>query len=135
MNPSPRPPGITLIAGFLIFAGLLCLMLAPFGRLLSLDLAMGLSATVLGILLALNGLICFSTAWGLWHLRPWGRWLALALALLAIASSGLSMARWLRAGGPFVSLLPQVVELALWAAITVYLWLPDVRHVFLAPPS
>lgn len=135
MKPSTRPPGITLIAAFLVFVGLLSLMLAPFGRLLSLDLATGLSPVALGALLAGLGLLCFLTAWGLWRLRPWGRWLALGLALLLIASSLLSMARWLRAGGPAASLLPQLIELVLWAAIAAYLCLPGVRRVFLPSHS
>ncbi|HYX70247.1 MAG TPA: hypothetical protein VE825_14005 [Terriglobales bacterium] len=133
MKPSSRPPGITLLAILFIFLGLLSLMLAPFGRLLSLDLATGLSSTTLAALLALCGLLCFLSAWGLWRVRPWGRWLALGLALLDMGYSLLSVARWLRARGPFASTGPQLVELALWAAILGYLCLPSVRQAFQAP--
>ena len=135
MKPRSRPSGIALITVFFVFLGLLSLMLAPFGRLLSLDLATGLTSSTLGLLLAFGGLLCFVTAWGLWRLRPWGRWLALCLALLDIGYSLLSIAHRLRAGGPFASLLPQFVEFALWAAIALYLCLPAVRCVFLPPSS
>ena len=110
-------------------------MLAPFARLMSLDAAWGLSSAALETLLALGGLLCFVTVWGLWRLHPWGRWLALSLALLDIACSLLSMARWLRAGGPVLSLLPQFVDLVLWAAMAAYLCLPHVRRAFLRQPS
>lgn len=133
MKPSPRPAGIALLSAFLVFAGLLSLMLAPLGRLLALDAATGLPPAWLAAGLALNGLLDFLTAWGLWRLRPWGRLLALLLALLGMAPPLLALARWLLDGAPPVSLsaLPaRLLLLALWAFLFGYLLQPHVRQAF-----
>ncbi|HXZ29061.1 MAG TPA: hypothetical protein VEG08_13795 [Terriglobales bacterium] len=133
MKPSSRPAGIALLAAFLVFVGLLSLMLAPATRLLALDLATGLSPAGLLAALVLNGLLDFLAAWGLWTLRPWGRWLALLLALLGMAPSLVALARWLLAGAPPVPLsaLPaRLLLLAFWAFLFGYLLQPGVRQAF-----
>lgn len=133
MKPSPRPAGIALLAAFLVFAGLLSLMLAAAGRFLALDVATGLGPAALAAGLALNGLLDFLAAWGLWTLRPWGRWLALLLALLGMAPSLVALARWVLAGAPPVSLsaLPaRLLLLAFWVFLFGYLLQPGVRQAF-----
>jgi len=67
LKPSPRPAGRALSAVFLLFVGLLCLMLAPLARVLELDLTTGLSPVRLGLLLAGAGLLSWLAAWRLWR--------------------------------------------------------------------
>lgn len=107
-------------------------MLAALGRLLALDLATGLAPAWLGALLALNGLLYFLTAWGLWTLRSWARLLAIVIAVLGMAPSLVWLARWLLAGGPPdpSSVLPRLLALALWAFVLGYLNQPHVRQAF-----
>jgi hypothetical protein len=138
LPPFSRPAGISLIAAFLGFAGLLCLMLAPLGRVLALDLATGLSPAVLLAVFALNGLLYLLTAWGLWTLRSWARLLGLVIAFLGMAPSLVWLARWLLAGGPpdpSSTVLARLLLLALWAFVLGYLNQAHVRQVFRTPHS
>ena len=91
--PRERPNGVTRVAVlvciqgiFRLFVALFFLAGSLFGR-SSLPPGSALAGTIAGVLIALLGLLTVYFAWGLWTLKRWALWGAVALMVLNLAGS------------------------------------------------
>src|SRR5207244_10234142 len=92
--PVSRPIGVTLLAvltillGILIVLAGLLLIVAPLILVgVGLPLAFGLTASVIGAIVFVFGLIWIGVGVGLLHLRGWAWWLAVIVMALSIVGS------------------------------------------------
>ena len=130
MSAETRPLGITLLSVLHVLKAIILILggiaLAALGALLRrgfIGLPRFLTGAValVGVVLAVIGLLYLGLAWGLWTGKGWAWILSLALALLGLVFSLVSLA----IGG-----FGTVVILIIDAAIAYYLFRPNVRAFF-----
>jgi uncharacterized membrane protein len=119
-----RPLGVSILSiligiyGFLLFLGGLLLAVLASATLSFASLGyLGLSATDLGIITAIIGLIVLAVAVGLWHLRMWALALAVIVLLLEIVSPIIGLARGTLGTSSIVDLVIAVLLLAYLLAV------------------
>ncbi len=116
----PRPTGITILAILEVLGGLALLLGGAGLAFLGTFVGSGLAAGLGGVLFIL-GVLSFVVAYGLWNGRPWAWTVALALSVINIITSGVSIAS---------GITSSIVGLVISLIIIYYLTRPHVRVYF-----
>ena len=132
-GPAPataRPMGITILAVLSAIGGVLRIL----GGIALIGLG-GVAATqegsaelfgmgaILGILLLVSGVASLAFAYGAWTLQPWAWTLGIALQIISLALSVLTII----GGG---SIAGQIISIAIAGIILYYLWQPSIKAAF-----
>jgi hypothetical protein len=127
---SARPTGITILAVLAAIGGVLSIL----GGIALIGLGGVAGATtgqaalfgmgaIFGLILLASGIASLAFAYGAWTLQPWAWTLGIALQIISLALSVLTII----SGG---DLAGQIISIAIAAIILYYLWQPGIKAVF-----
>jgi len=114
MSSQKRPTGITILAVLAVLGGL-------FGLLGG--LALLVFAPLFGVITLVLAILDFAFAYGAWTLKSWGWTLGVALQVLSLLSSALSVANG-------SSIIGQILPVVIALIILYYLFRKDIQGAF-----
>ncbi len=125
-----RPTGITILAVLSAIGGVLSILggialvgLGGFGAASTGEAALFGMGAIFGILLLASGVASLAFAYGAWTLQPWAWTLGVALQIISLVLSVLTIV----SGGDISG---QIISIAIAAIILYYLWQPSIKAVF-----
>jgi len=132
-GPAPataRPMGITILAVLSAIGGVLSILggialigLGGVGAASTGQAALFGMGAIFGLLLLVSGIASLAFAYGAWTLQPWAWTLGVALQIISLALSVLSIV-----GGSDIA--SQIISIAIAGIILYYLMQPSIKAVF-----